>query len=202
MAKDDKTLLEKIQEVSLRRGIAFPAAEIYGGIAGAFDFGPIGTLLRHNLEGFWREFFVKDEGHFEITGSLILPEKVFEASGHLEKFCDPLVQCKECKSMFRADKIIEEQLQKEADGLTTDELDKIFSEEDLKCPNCQGEFMPSRKFNLMLRTHVGPFEENISYMRPETAQNIFTSFRRIAHSMRAKLPFGIAQVGKVYRNEI
>jgi glycyl-tRNA synthetase len=195
-------MLEKLQEVSYRRGIAFPSADIYGGIAGAYDFGPIGTLMRQRLVNFWRNYFVKDEDHFEITGSIILPEKVFEASGHLAKFCDPLVQCKKCKSMFRADKIIEERLKQNADGLTTEQLDEKISKNKLTCERCDGEFMAAREFNLMLRTQVGPFEENIAYMRPETAQNIFTSFKRIAHSMRAKLPFGIAQVGKVYRNEI
>ncbi|MBD3189436.1 MAG: glycine--tRNA ligase [Candidatus Heimdallarchaeota archaeon] len=199
---EEEPLLEKIQEIAYRRGIAFPTAEIYGGIAGAYDFGPIGTLMRHKLTYFWREYFVKDERHFEITGSIILPEQVFEASGHLDKFCDPLVQCKKCKSMFRADKIIENELKTSADGLPLEELDKTIGENELKCPNCGGEFMKAREFNMMLRTAVGPFEENVAYFRPETAQNIFTSFKRVAHVMRAKLPFGIAQVGKVYRNEI
>jgi len=198
----DQPLLDKIQDIAFRRGIAFPTGEIYGGLAGAFDYGPIGTLMRLKLVNFWREYFVKSENHFEIEGSLIIPEKVFEASGHLAKFCDPLVQCKSCKSMFRADKIIEEKLNQNADGLTLEELDKIISKNKLTCPKCQGEFMNSREFNLMLKTQVGSVEGNDAYLRPETAQNIFTSFKRIAHSMRAKLPFGIAQVGKVYRNEI
>ncbi|MEA2071643.1 MAG: glycine--tRNA ligase [Asgard group archaeon] len=202
ITKNEQSLMEKIQDVSLRRGIAFPTAEIHGGIAGAYDFGPIGTLMQQNLLKFWRDYFIKLEGHYEITGSLILPERVFEASGHLEKFCDPLVQCKKCKGMFRADKIIEKALEKNADGLSLQELDEIISENELNCPFCEGDFMKAREFNLMLRTHVGPFEENVAYMRPETAQNIFTGFKRIAHVMRAKLPFGIAQVGKVYRNEI
>ncbi|MHA1640034.1 MAG: glycine--tRNA ligase [Candidatus Heimdallarchaeota archaeon] len=201
-AKKDRSLLEKIQDVAYRRGIAFPAADIYGGLSGVFDFGPIGTLMRQKLIAFWREYFVKSEGHYEIEGAIILPEKVFKASGHLEKFCDPLVQCTKCKSMFRADKIIEEKLQQNADGLTPKELDKIIQENNLCCPKCGGAFMNAREFNLMLRTEVGSVEGNVAYLRPETAQNIFTNFKRIAHTMRAKLPFGIAQVGKVYRNEI
>jgi len=195
-------LLDKIQEVSLRRGIAYPTGEIYGGLSGAFDYGPLGTLMRLKLINFWRDYFVKEENHFEIEGAIILPEKVFEASGHLAKFNDPLVQCKSCKSMFRADKIIEDKLNQNVDGLTLKELDKVISNNKLKCPNCDGEFMDAREFNLMLKTEVGSVEGNIAYLRPETAQNIFTSFKRISHAMRAKLPFGIAQVGKVYRNEI
>ena len=203
MSKNDKQpLLDKIQDVAFRRGIAFPAADIYGGLAGAFDYGPIGTLMRQKLINFWRDYFVKTEGHYEIEGSIILPAKVFEASGHLAKFCDPLVQCKECKSMFRADKIIEEKLDQNADGLTPKELDEIISKNKLTCPSCDGVFMKAREFNLMLKTQVGSVEGNVAYLRPETAQNIFTNFKRISHSMRAKLPFGIAQVGKVYRNEI
>ncbi|NHJ48209.1 MAG: glycine--tRNA ligase [Asgard group archaeon] len=202
MSKKEPTLLEKIQDVAFRRGIAFPAGEIYGGLSGVFEYGPIGTLMRHKLINFWREYFVKSEGHYEIDGSIILPLKVFEASGHLAKFCDPLIQCKKCNSMYRADKVIEDKLNQNADGLSTNELDKIIVDNKLKCPNCEGDFMNAREFNLMLQTQVGSVEGNIAFLRPETAQNIFTSFKRIAHSMRAKLPFGIAQVGRVYRNEI
>ncbi len=195
-------LLDKIQDVSFRRGFAYPSGEIYGGLSGAFDYGPLGTLMRLKLINFWRDYFIKEENNFEIEGSIILPEKVFEASGHLAKFNDPLVQCKACKSMFRADKIVEDQLKQNVDGLTIEELDKIISKNKLKCPSCEGEFMNAREFNLMLKTEVGSVEGNVAYLRPETAQNIFTSFKRISHAMRAKLPFGIAQVGKVFRNEI
>lgn len=202
ISEKKQPLLDKIQDVSLRRGIAYPTGEIYGGLSGAFDYGPLGTLMRLKLINFWREYFVKDENHFEVEGSLIIPEKVFEASGHLAKFNDPLVQCKSCKSMFRADKIIEENLDQNADGLSLEELDKIISKNKLKCPSCKGDFMNAREFNLMLKTEVGSVSGNVAYLRPETAQNIFTSFKRISHAMRAKLPFGVAQVGKVYRNEI
>lgn len=202
MADEEQPLLDKIQDIAYRRGIAFPAAEIYGGLSGVFEYGPIGTLMRRKIINFWREYFVKSENHFEIEGAIILPEKVFEGSGHLAKFCDPLIQCKNCKSMYRADKIIEENLKQNVDGLSVDELDKIIAKNKLTCPRCKGEFMNAREFNLMLRTEIGSTEGNVAYLRPETAQNIFTSFKRIAHTMRAQLPFGIAQVGKVYRNEI
>ncbi|MFW9924272.1 MAG: glycine--tRNA ligase [Candidatus Thorarchaeota archaeon] len=202
ISNNEQPMLEKIQDVCFRRGFVFPTGEIYGGLGGAFDYGPLGTLMRQKIVSFWRNYFVKSEGHFEIEGAIILPEKVFEASGHLAKFNDPLVQCKECKSMFRADKIIEESLKQNADGLSTEELDAIISKNKLRCKNCNGEFMNAREFNLMLKTEVGSVAGNSAYLRPETAQNIFTSFKRIAHSMRARLPFGIAQVGKVYRNEI
>ncbi len=202
ISEKKQPLLDKIQDVSFRRGIAYPTGEIYGGLSGAFDYGPLGTLMRLKLINFWREYFVKDENHFEVEGSLIIPEKVFEASGHLAKFNDPLVQCKSCKSMFRADKIIEDKLKQNADGLSPEELDEIISKNKLKCPSCEGDFMNAREFNLMLKTEVGSVSGNVAYLRPETVQNIFTSFKRISHAMRAKLPFGIAQVGKVYRNEI
>ncbi|MGC9779183.1 MAG: glycine--tRNA ligase [Candidatus Heimdallarchaeota archaeon] len=202
ISKKEQTLLDKIQEVSLRRGFAYPTGEIYGGLSGTFDYGPLGTLMRHKLINFWREYFVKEENHFEISGAIILPEKVFKASGHVDKFNDPLVQCKKCKSMFRADKVIEDNLNQNTDGLALDELDKIIVKNKLTCPQCQGEFMDAREFNLMLKTEVGSLKGNVSYLRPETAQNIFTSFKRVSHAMRAKLPFGIAQVGKVFRNEI
>ena len=202
ISKKEKPLLDKVQDLAYRRGIAFPAAEIYGGLSGVFEFGPIGTLMRHKLINFWRDYFVKSENHYEIDGAIILPEKVFQASGHLAKFCDPLVQCEKCKSIFRADKIIEDNLKQNVDGLSLKELDEIISKSKLQCPNCKGDFMNSREFNLMLRTEIGSVDGNIAFLRPETAQNIFSSFKRIAHTMRAKLPFGIAQVGKVYRNEI
>jgi len=194
---------EEIQKVCLRRGIIFPSAEIYPTISGFFDYGPIGTLIKRKLIDYWREFFVKSEDNiFEMDGSLILSEKVFKASGHLESFVDPITQCKKCKSMFKADDLIKELTGISVEGKPTEEMNKLIREKKLKCPKCKGELSEVRLFNLMLKTEVSPVGGQIAYLRPETAQNIFTAFPRIFRTMRAKLPFGIAQVGKSFRNEI
>ncbi len=202
--KNPPSLQDEIIDVCLRRGIVFPTAEIYGGLAGSYDFGPVGTLIKNNIIELWREKFILSEDNiYEISGSTILPEKVLEASGHVGTFNDPLTQCDKCKSMHRADHIISSVLKDiNVEGADINELFEIIEKNDIKCPNCGGNLTKPREFNLMFKTNVGPVEGNYAYLRPETAQNIFINFRRIAHSMRAKLPFGIAQVGRSYRNEI
>ncbi len=204
MAKDYKNLQEEIIDVCLRRGIIFPTAEIYGGASGFYEFGPIGELIRQNLISLWRYHFIKSEENIhEISGSTILPEKVFEASGHLETFNDPLTQCMKCKSMFRVDHLLENvDPSKNYDAMSLDELSEELKKSGLVCPKCKGELGDVRSFNLMFETKIGPSGGIRGFLRPETAQNIFINFRRISHSMRSKLPFGIAQVGKAYRNEI
>ncbi|MCE7733345.1 MAG: glycine--tRNA ligase [Candidatus Heimdallarchaeota archaeon] len=208
MAKKKKkgstqTLQEEIVEVCLRRGIVFPSAEIYGGAAGFYEFGPVGSALRQNLINLWRDMFINSEDNvYEIAGSLILPEKVFAASGHLDSFNDPMTQCKNCKSMFRVDHLILENLDLNVEGKSLDELKEIISGNNIVCSKCKGELSEPRDFNMMFETNIGSVGGVKGYLRPETAQNIFLNFKRISHSMRAKLPFGIAQVGKAFRNEI
>ncbi|MHA2029679.1 MAG: glycine--tRNA ligase [Candidatus Kariarchaeaceae archaeon] len=198
-----QTLQDEIIDVCLRRGIIFPSAEIYGGTAGFYEFGPVGSAIHHNLINLWRDMFISSEDNvYEISGSLILPEKVFAASGHLDSFNDPLTQCNKCKSMYRVDHLILEQLDRSVEGLSITELNDILINEDIKCPNCKGDLSKPRDFNMMFETNIGSVGGVKGYLRPETAQNIFLNFRRISHSMRAKLPFGIAQVGKAFRNEI
>ncbi len=204
MSTNDDDLQKEIIEVCLRRGIVFPTAEIYGGAAGFFEYGPIGELVRQHLINLWREHFIaSEENIYEISGSLILPEKVFEASGHLSTFNDPLIQCDKCKSMFRADHLLEE---KDAsinfDALSIQELEEMVKKYEVTCPSCGGSLGSPREFNLMFETQIGPVSGNRGFLRPETAQNIFINFKRIAHSMRAQLPFGVAQIGKAFRNEI
>jgi glycyl-tRNA synthetase len=195
--------IEKIMSIAKRRGIIFPSSEIYGGLSGFFDYGHVGLLLKRKLENFWRDFFIRFENNtFEIETSLIMHEKVWKASGHLDSFVDPLTQCKKCKSSFRADNLIEEQLGKFVEGLKVEELTKIIQENKLKCPKCKGELGEARVFNLMLASEIGPVTGNIAYLRPETAQGIFVNFKNLLASTRATLPFGIAQVGNSYRNEI
>jgi len=192
-----------IEQLAKKRGFIYPSSEIYGGLSGFYDFGHLGTLMKNKIENFWREFFIKSEENiFEISSRTIAPEAVWEASGHLKDFVDPITQCEKCKSMFRADNLIEEQTGKFVEGLNAKELTDIIKKENVKCPKCKSSLSEVRVFNLMLKTVVGPVEGNIAYLRPETAQGIFTNFSFIAKSTRAKLPFGVAQIGISYRNEI
>ncbi|MHA1131587.1 MAG: glycine--tRNA ligase, partial [Candidatus Helarchaeota archaeon] len=200
-----ENLNEKIVRLCARRGIIFPSAEIYGGMAGFFDYGPIGVTLKNRIRDFWRsEFIIKTENIFEIESSIILPRIVWEASGHVEGFTDVLVECEKCKTRLRADHLIEDTLHILTDGKSIDELADIIAKNRLTCPKCKGELTPATKFNLMFKTSVGAASgvENEAYLRPETAQAMFLDFKRIQQAMRANLPFGIAQIGRSYRNEI
>ena len=195
--------LEDIQKVCLRRGIIFPTAEIYSTISGFFDYGPVGSLLKKKVIEYWREFFIRpEEKILEIEGSTLLPKEVFLASGHLKSFVDPITQCKKCKSIFRADQLIETKTGEFVEGKSVKELTQLIKRNNIRCPRCNGELSEVRLFNLMLKTEISPVGGREAYLRPETAQNIFISFQRILHSSRAKLPFGIAQVGRSFRNEI
>jgi len=197
------TDIETIEQIAKRRGFIYPSSEIYGGLSGFFDFGHLGTLMKNKIENFWREFFIKSEENiFEISSRTIAPEAVWEATGHLKDFVDPITQCQKCKSMFRADTLIEEQTGKFVEGTNAKELTEIIKKENVKCPKCKSQLSDVKIFNLMLKTSVGPVEGNVAYLRPETAQGIFTNFSFITKSARAKLPFGVAQVGISYRNEI
>ncbi len=194
---------KKVQEISIRRGFFIPTAEIYGGLAGFFDYGHLGTVLKRKLINYWLDFFVKSEENiYELDSSIILPRKVFEASGHLKSFVDPITQCKKCKTIHRADNLIEDVLRIHAEGLSEKELTKIIEEKNVKCPKCKGKLSEVRVFNLMLKTFVGPTSDLEAYLRPETAQGIFINFKRIVASLNPKLPFGVAQVGLSFRNEI
>jgi len=176
---------------------------MYGGLAGFHDHGPLGKLLKRKVEDSWRSSFVKEQDNiFEVETSIVMHEKVWEASGHLRDFIDPLVQCKACNSSHRADDLIAEQTGRFVEGLSAEDLTGIIRDRGLRCPRCKGELADVRIFNLMLGTNVGPAAGNTAYLRPETAQGIFTNFKNILSATRAKLPFGVAQIGKSYRNEI
>jgi glycyl-tRNA synthetase len=185
-----------------KRGFFWQSSEIYGGISGMFDYGPLGLMLKRKLIEKWRKFFVKPGNVFEVETSLIQPEKVFEASGHLESFIDPVTQCKKCNSIFRADNLIEDVTKEFVEGKKPEELTKIIKENNIKCPKCKSELSKVRIFNLMLKTFLSPTEDEIAYLRPETAQGIFIDFKRIFAVTRTKLPFGVAQIGSSFRNEI
>ncbi|MFA6251818.1 MAG: glycine--tRNA ligase [Candidatus Paceibacterota bacterium] len=182
--------LEKIVSYCKRKGFIFQSSDIYGGFGGFYDYGPLGVELKNNIKKSWWNYMVYQRPNIVgLDSSIIMNPKIWEASGHTKTFSDPLVECKECHKRFRTDHLIKEQ---------------NCSEENLKCPDCKGSFMPSRQFNLMLKTFIGPVEDNssVAYLRPETAQAIFANYRNILDTQRVKPPFGIAQIGKGFRNEI
>jgi glycyl-tRNA synthetase len=192
--KENDNLMEKIVSLCKRRGFVFPGSEIYGGLANSWDYGPLGVELKNNIQNAWWSRFVhRRDDVVGIDAALIMNPKVWEASGHLENFTDPLVECKKCHSRFRADQI----------GTL-----KETGEHDLKgvkCPTCGKEdWTAAQQFNLMLKTFLGPAEEkaNVAYLRPETAQAMFVDFKNVLDTSRKILPFGIAQSGKAFRNEI
>lgn len=197
-------LYEKVVDLARRRGFFWQSYEIYGGVAGFVDLGPLGSLLKRNIESLWREWFILKHQDLivEIETPVITPKRVFEASGHLEHFTDPIVECKSCGRKFRADTLIEESLNRSVEGLSNEELSKLIKENNIRCPMCKGELGQVKTFNLLFTTTIGPYSENIGFLRPETAQGMFTSFKRVYEAMRNKFPIGIAQIGRVARNEI
>ena len=200
----EKTIkYEKITELALRRGFYFPSAEIYPSTpAGFYEYGPIGASFKRNFIELWRQMIVRKDSMIELDGSVVLPEVVFKYSGHLEHFVDPIVECKKCRTIHRADKLIEEKTKKQIpEALPAEEFDKLLKKYKIKCP-CGGELGKVSKFNMMFSFTVGPRKTERVALRPETCQNIFIDFARLFKISRAKLPVGIAQVGRSFRNEI
>ncbi|MHA2060139.1 MAG: glycine--tRNA ligase [Candidatus Ranarchaeia archaeon] len=195
---------DEIIDLGKRRGFFFSTAEIYPNtIGGVWDYAPYGVVVKRRLEALWRKIFVHQQRLFEISGGSILPKQVFEASGHLKSFVDPLTQCQKCKNVHRADKLLAEKLEKEIpEGLPVEELNEMLVDHKITCPICGGPVSPVRHFNLMFPLQIGAVGDQTGYLRPETCQNIFVDFNRIQRVMRAKLPFGIAQIGRSFRNEI
>lgn len=197
----------KVVALAKRRGFAYPSSEIYGGMANTWDLGPVGTLLRNNLRDSWWKFFVLDRDDIVgIDASIFLNPEVWKASGHVSGFTDALIDCKNCNHRTRADHLIEDALpDKKVEGLSTEELDEIIKENQIKCPKC-GEFdwTPVRRFNLLFETSVGIIEGDKAktYLRGEIAQGIFLNFKNVLDTTRVRVPFGIAQQGKAFRNEI
>ena len=193
---------EKVMDLAKRRGYLWSSFEIYGGIAGFVDYAPLGTMLKNNIINTWRKHYIINEEFYEIDSPTITPYEVLKASGHVDNFTDPMVECKECLESFRADHIIEENIDIDTEGKTLEELNELIKKHDIRCPKCGSEFGDVKKYNLMFLTSIGPGGKRTGYMRPETAQGIFIQFRRLASFFRNKLPFGVAQIGKSYRNEI
>jgi glycyl-tRNA synthetase len=202
-----ETTMEKVVALCKRRGIIYPGSEIYGGLANTWDYGPYGAQLKKNIKDFWWKTFVEERDDIVgLDSAILMNPKVWEASGHVSSFSDPLMDCKNCKERVRGDKLIEEKLGiKEAAGKSLKEIEKIIKKNKIPCPKCgKSDFTEARSFNLMFKTHQGVIEETASavYLRPETAQGIFVDFKNILQSTRVKIPFGVAQIGKAFRNEI
>ncbi|MCS7123496.1 MAG: glycine--tRNA ligase [Candidatus Aenigmarchaeota archaeon] len=194
--------VKKLIDILEKRGFFYQTAEIYGGISGFFDLGPLGVLLKNNIIKIFKEVFVDEFPYkiYEIEASLFAPSNVLKASGHLERFYDPIIECEKCKSIFRADHLIEEELNMNVEGISLEKMDEIIKKNNLKC-KCGGNFSQTKEFKLLFKSFVGAKNDEI-YLRPETAQHIFVNFLNVYNSMRAKLPFGILQIGKSFRNEI
>ena len=190
-------------QLALERGFYFPSCEIYSDAqAGFWEYGPAGVSLKNKFLELWRRQLVRRDQMLEIDGSQIMSKSVFEASGHLTSFADPIIKCKNCKSTFRADRLIAETTKDEIpESADLADFDKIITEKNVKCPRCKGDFDNCRKFNMMFKVGIGPEGEE-AYLRPETCQSIFVDFPRLFKTMRGKLPLGIAQIGKSFRNEI
>ncbi|MCK5439938.1 MAG: glycine--tRNA ligase, partial [Gemmatimonadetes bacterium] len=178
--------MDRLVSLSKRRGYVFQSSEIYGGIGSTWDYGPLGVELKRNIKDFWWRTMVERRDDIEgLDAAILMSPKVWEASGHIDGFTDPLVDCKNCKHRFRED--------------------EIDPDKEPRCPRCgRGDLSAARQFNLMFKTFMGPVEDDASvvYLRPETAQGIYVNFLNVMNAARQKLPFGIAQIGKAFRNEI
>lgn len=188
-------------------GFVYPGSEIYGGLGSSWDYGPLGVELKNKLKQLWWNKFVHESPYnVGVDSAIIMNSGVWKATGHVQAFNDPRIDCKECKARFRADQLIKEQHPEiETDGLSDEELDKLIVDLKIKCPRCgKSNFTNIRKFNMMFKTHIGVIDcdETLVYLRPETAQGQFVNFKNVQRSSRKKLPFGICQIGKSFRNEI
>ncbi len=184
-----------------RRGFIWPSFEIYGGVAGMYDFGPLGSALKDNIVAVWRDVYKRGEGFVEIDSPTVNPEAVFRASGHMDEFSDYVVHCKECREPFRADHLVSD-LHANPDTLDAAALKGLMVEHSVCCPDCQCELGSVEEFNLMFKTSIGPGSNRAGYLRPETAQGIFVNFPHLYRYNREKLPLGVIQHGRGYRNEI
>ena len=212
--KDSKTdvTMEKITSLAKGRGYIYPGSEIYGGLANTWDYGPLGVEFKNNVKKAWWQKFVREcRYNVGLDAAILMNPKTWKASGHLDGFSDPLIDCRSCKTRYRADKLIEEYRDEHGmeplviDGWSNEKLESYIRDEDVPCPNCgKKDFTGIRQFNLMFKTFQGVTEDKSAqlYLRPETAQGIFVNFKNVARTSRKKIPFGICQIGKSFRNEI
>ncbi len=209
---DRAVTMEKIVALCKNRGFIFPGSDIYGGLANTWDYGPLGVEFKNNVKkAWWKKFVQESKYNVGLDAAILMNPQTWVASGHVGGFADPLIDCKECKARFRADKLIEDYLHENGtdgvtvDGWPNDKLEGFIAEKGIVCPECgKSNFTGIRQFNLMFKTFQGVTEDSKSeiYLRPETAQGIFVNFKNVQRSARKKIPFGIAQVGKSFRNEI
>ena len=210
---DPVKTMEKIVALCKSRGFIYPGSEIYGGLANSWDYGPLGVELKNNIKrAWWKKFVQESPYNVGVDTAILMNREVWVASGHVGGFADPLVDCRGCKERFRADHLIEEfmaetgeKADRPIDAWTEEEMSGFLVERKVKCPSCgKSDFTGIRQFNLMFKTHAGVTEESLNelFLRPETAQGIFTEFKNVLRTSRKKLPFGIAQIGKSFRNEI
>lgn len=192
---------QELLSLCKRRGFLWPAYDIYGGLAGLYDYGPLGAALKKNIEEHWRDLYLLGEGFFEISCPMVAPESVFKASGHADAFSDAYVECTECGETFRADHLAVG-LHENSASLGEEQLGVLLKENKVKCPTCGGELTEPRRFNLMFKTSAGAGKGKVAYLRPETAQGMFVNFSQIYRFGREKLPVGAVQIGRAFRNEI
>ncbi|MEE3342632.1 MAG: glycine--tRNA ligase [Bacilli bacterium] len=204
----DKLTMDKIVSVCKQYGFIFQGSEIYGGLANTWDYGPMGSRLKNNIKDAWRKRFIQEsKNSFEVDADILMHPTVWKASGHVDSFSDPLVDCKHCKTRHRADKLVED-FDKDVNGdaLSDEELVKFIRDNKVPCPKCgKSDFTDIRQFGLMFETHRGVIKDSkdgLVYLRPETAQGEFVNFWNVQRTMRAKIPFGIGQIGKAFSNEI
>jgi len=204
----EKLTMEKLVNISKQYGFIFQGSEIYGGLANTWDYGPLGVELKNNIKKVWWQKFVKEnKNNYGLDSAIFMNQNVWVASGHVGGFADPLTDCRKCKTRHRADKLIENFTdgKETGDGWEKEKLENYIKDNEIPCPNCGAkDFTPIRQFNILVETHLGVIQDNKSkvYLRGETAQGIFVNFINVQRSMRAKIPFGICQIGKAFRNEI
>jgi glycyl-tRNA synthetase len=204
--------MEKVVALAKNRGFVYPGSDIYGGLANTWDYGPVGVELKNNVKkAWWRKFVQESKYNVGLDAAILMNPKAWVASGHVGGFADPLIDCKSCKARFRADKLIEDYLADKkitdvtVDGWSNEKMEAFLQEKEIPCPECgKKDFTGIRQFNLMFKTFQGVTEDSKAeiYLRPETAQGIFVNFKNVQRTSRKKIPFGIAQVGKSFRNEI
>lgn len=204
---EQNTLMEQVTTLAKARGFVYPGSAIYGGLANSWDYGPLGVEMKNNIKRLWWQTFVhRRSDMLGIDSGILMNPRVWEASGHVGSFTDPLVDCKSCKQRFRGDKLLEETLGIEAVAtIKLEEVQPRLMEEKIACPSCKKiDWTGAKRFNLMFKTHQGVIEGegSVVYLRPETAQGIFVNFKNVLQTHRPKMPFGIAQIGKAFRNEI
>ena len=204
--KPEEKTMEKIVALCKNRGYVYPGSEIYGGLSNSWDYGPLGCLFKDNVKNAWKRKFVQESRYnVALDSAILMNPEVWVATGHVGGFSDPLMDCKDCKTRHRADKLIEDFTGESADGWTNEQMQQFIADNNIACPECGGHnFTDIRQFNLMFKTFQGVTEDakNTVYLRPETAQGIFVNFKNVQRTSRKKLPFGIGQIGKSFRNEI